>query len=123
MLQVQAKTLGSVAVLSIQGRIVNGETETLRNVVSSLNQVSAVILDLGQVPTVDAHGLGVLLELREEVESSGIRFELTHVTSWVSKVLEITRLDTVFQITPGVEFLPTVSRNLRTPMANLASCA
>ncbi|HEV7398221.1 MAG TPA: STAS domain-containing protein [Pyrinomonadaceae bacterium] len=123
MLLVQAKKLGSVAVLSVKGRIVIGETETLRKAVSSLNQVSAVILDLAQVPTVDARGLGVLLELREQVESNGIRFELTHLTSWVNKVLEITRLDTVFQITPGIEFLPTVSRNLRAPMSKLASCA
>ncbi len=108
MLQVQSKNLGSVAVLYVQGRIVNGETEILRDAVGTLSGVSAVILDMSQVPTIDARGLGLLLELREQVESNGVRFELTHVNGWVSKVLEITRLDTVFQITP---------------MANLASCA
>ena len=37
MLKVHAKNLGTVAVLCLQGRIVNGETETLRNAVHSLS--------------------------------------------------------------------------------------
>src|SRR6266850_956159 len=98
MLKVHAKNLGTVAILCLEGRIVNGETEMLHNAVHSLSEVSAVILDLARVTTVDARGLGVLLELREHAEARGIRFELMNVTRWVSKVLEISRLDSVFQI-------------------------
>jgi anti-anti-sigma factor len=123
MLKVHAKNLGNVAVLCLQGRIVNGETETLRKAVHSLSEVSAVILDLARVTTVDAGGLGVMLELREQTESRGIRFELMNVTKLVSRVLELTRLDSVFQITSGVEFFPAVSRSRRASMAALASCA
>jgi anti-anti-sigma factor len=108
MLKVHAKELGTVAVLCLQGQIVNGETEILRNAVHSLPEVSAVILDLARVTTVDAGGLGAMLELRAQVESKGIRFELMNVTKWVSKVLEVTRLDSVFKITSGVEFFPAV---------------
>ncbi len=123
MLKVHAKNLGTVAVLCLQGRIVNGEAETLRKAVHSLSEVSAVILDLARVTTVDAGGLGVMLELREQAESKGIRFELMNVTKLVSRVLEVTRLDSVFQITSGVEFFPAVSRSRRAPVAALASCA
>ena len=123
MLKVHAKKLGTVAVLCLQGQIVNGETEMLRNALHSLSEVRAVILDLARVTTVDAGGLGAMLELREQAESKGIRFELMNVTRWVSNVLEVTRLDSVFQITAGVEFFPAVSRNGRTAMAALASCA
>jgi anti-anti-sigma factor len=84
MLKVHAKNLGTVAVLCLQGQIVNGETEILRNAVHSLSEVSAVILDLARVTTVDAGGLGVMLELREQVQSKGIRFELMNVTKWVA---------------------------------------
>ena len=122
MLKVHAKILGTVAVLCVRGRIVNGETEILRNAVRSLPEVSAVILDLARVTTVDAGGLGVMLELREQAESNGIRFELMNVTKLVSRVLEITRLDSVFQITSAVEFFPAVSRSRRAPAAALASC-
>jgi len=123
MLKVHTQNIGTVAVLCLQGRIVNGETEILRDAVHSLSEVSAVILDLARVTTVDAHGLGVMLELREHAESKGIRFELMNVTKWVSRVLEITRLDSVFRITSGVEFFPAVSRGPRASVATLASCA
>jgi anti-anti-sigma factor len=123
MLKVHAKNLGTVAVLCLQGRIVKGETEILRNALHSVSEVSAVVLDLARVTTVDAGGLGVMLELREQAESKGIRFELMNVTKLVSRVLEVTRLDSVFQITAGVEFFPAVSRSRRAPMAALASCA
>ncbi len=123
MLKVHAKNLGTAAVLCLQGQIVNGETEILRNAVDSLCQTSAVILDLARVTTVDAHGLGVMLELRERMHAKGIRFELMNVSKPLSRVLEITRLDSVFQITSGVEFFPGVSRDRRAPVAALKSCA
>ena len=123
MLNVHAKNLGTVAILCLQGQIVNGETENLRNALYSLSEVSAVILDLARVTAVDAGGLGLMLELREQAESKGISFELTNVTKMVRRVLEVTRLDSVFQITAGVEFFPAVSHSRRTPVPALASCA
>ena len=123
MLRVNAKNLGKVAVLSLQGQIVNGDAEILRGALRFRPEVSAVILDLARVTIVDAGGLGVMLELREQAESKGIRFELMNVTHWVNRVLEITRLDSVFKITAAVEFFPRVPRTGRTSMATLASCA
>jgi len=119
MLKIDAKNLGTATVLRLQGQIVNGETSILRTVVQSLSETSAVILNLAQVTTIDAHGLGVLLELRERTHEKGIRFELMNVSKPMSRVLEITRLDSVFQITSGVEFFPPV----RAPLAALRSCA
>ena len=123
MLQVQTKNLETVAVLCLQGQIVTGETEILRNAVQSLSEVTAVKLDLARVTTVDAGGLGVMLALREQLESKGIRFELMNVSRLVSKVLKLTRLDSVFQITSGVEFFPATARDRRVPVTAFASCA
>jgi anti-anti-sigma factor len=127
MLQVQAKQLGTVVVLCLQGQIVVGETEILRNAVLSLSEalsdVSAVIFDLGRVTTIDAHGLGVMLALREQVEARGIRFALMNVNKWVGRVLELTRLDTVFRITSAVEYFPAVSQSRRAAVRPFASCA
>jgi anti-anti-sigma factor len=123
MLKVQAKKLGTVAVLCLQGQIVNGETDILRNAVQSLSDVNVVKLDLARVTTVDAGGLGVMLELREQAESKGIRFELMNLTRQIGRVFEITRLDTVFRITSGIEFLPAVPRSRRASVAPFAWCA
>lgn len=126
MLKVNSKKLDTVAVVSLQGQIVNGETEILRDAVQALagvSGVSAVKLDLAQVTTVDAGGLGVMLELRAEAEAKGIHFELMNVTRQLGRVFEITRLDTVFRITSGIGFFPAVSRSPRASVAPFASCA
>ena len=123
MLKVNAKNLGNIAVLSLQGQIVNGETEILRQAVQSLPGVSSVKLDLARVTTIDAGGLGTMLELREQAELRGIRFELMNVTKQLLRVFEITRLNSVFQMTPAVEFFPAVSQGRRVSSAVLAPCA
>ena len=121
MLKVHAKNQGNVAVLSLQGQIVTGETEALRAAVQSLSGVSAVKVDLARVSTIDAAGLGTMLELREQAETRSMRFELLNVNKRIGRVFEITRLDTVFQITPTIKFFPAVSHSRRA--GALASCA
>ena len=98
MLKVHTTNSPNVAVLCLQGRIVRGETEVLRNAVLAQRTVSVVVLDMARVNVIDAGGLGLLLELRRYTEASGIEFRLSHVTNLVRQVLEITRLDTVFDI-------------------------
>jgi len=127
MLKVHARNLGNVAFLCLQGQLVNGETETLRNAVhlqsAAQSDVSTVVLDLALVSTVDAGGLGVMLELREQVEAKGIGFKLMNVSKLVGKVLEVTRLDTVFEVTSGVEFFPAVSQRRPASARPFAFCA
>ena len=127
MLKVHARNLGNVAFLCMQGEIVTGETETLRKAVHLQSEaqsgVIAVVLDLARVSMVDAGGLGAMLELREQVQSKGIGFKLMNVSKQVGRVLEITRLDSVFEVTSGVEFFPAVSRGRQESTPWLASCA
>lgn len=110
MLKIQARNLGPVAVLHLEGQVVNGETEVLRNVVRCLSAPMVVKVDLSGVTTVDAGGLGAMLELRQQAEARGIRFELMNVSKRIRTLLEMTRLDSVFRIASGVEFLPVVAR-------------
>jgi anti-sigma B factor antagonist len=123
MLRVHTKQLGTVTILCLQGQIVTGETETLRAAVSALSGVSSVILDFAGVSTVDAGGLGVMLGLREQSAAKGIRFALMNVTKGVGMVLAVARLDSVFEITSGMEFFPVVSRGQRVSAGVLAPCA
>jgi anti-anti-sigma factor len=123
MLRVQTRNWGTVTVLCLQGRIVNGETTSLRQAMGSDLRGSLVVLDLARVSAVDASGLGVMLELRKQVESRGIRFKLMNANKLVSRVLEITRLDSVFEITSGVELLPPIARARSGQVMELARCA
>ena len=123
MLKVRAKNLDTVTILVLQGQIVTGETDILRRVVQSLAETRALILDLALVSKVDAHGLGVMLELRQMMQTNGRRFELMRIRKPISKVLEMTHLDSVFETTSGVEFFPTVSPRRRLAVEALKSCA
>jgi len=123
MLKIHAKNLGTVAILCLQGKIVRSETAALRRAVHSQSGVSAVVLDLGQVSTVDAGGLGVMLELREQTQSKGIDFKLMNVPKLVNDVLEITRLNSVFEATSGEEILSVVSFDRPVSAMELAHCS
>jgi anti-anti-sigma factor len=122
MLKVHAKKLGTVAILCLQGRIVRGETAALRNAVQAQSSVGTVILDLTRVTAIDAGGLGVMLQLREQAQEKGIDLKLMNVTKLVNRLLEITRLNSVFQVTSGAEVLSTVSRDRPASLVQLPSC-
>ncbi|MEN3329253.1 MAG: anti-sigma factor antagonist [Acidobacteriota bacterium] len=106
MLKVHAKKLNTVEVLCLEGQIVASDTEILRNLVQIASGTSRVILDLSSVSVVDAHGLGVLLQLREQTLARGAQFQLMNVSRTLYRVFEITRLNTVFEINSRVEFFP-----------------
>ena len=122
MLKVQTRNLGNVAVVCLQGRIVNGETASLREVVDSQMNASAVVLDLARVSTIDASGLGLMLALRKQTEAKGVGLKLMNVSEFVKQVFEITRLDTVFEVIPRVEPLP-VRSPARAAQVKWAACA
>jgi anti-sigma B factor antagonist len=123
MLKVHTKNLGTVAILCLQGRVVSGETAALRKAVHSQSGVSALVLDLARVSTIDAGGLGAMLELREQTLSKGIEFRLINVTKLVRRVLEITRLNSVFKVTSGAEIWSAASRGRPGSVVELAYCA
>ena len=117
MLKVHAKKLETVAVLGLQGRVINGDTEILRDAVCSVSGSNAIILDLKDVTTVDAHGLGVLLELRQQAIAHGTRFKLMNISQPLIKVFEITKLNSVFEIAAVCEPVPAFTHHPRTQVA------
>jgi anti-sigma B factor antagonist len=113
MLKVHAKK--SDAVLSLEGQVINGETEILRSAVQAAS--GDIVLNFANVTAVDAHGLGVLLELREQSLARGAHFELVNVSKRLYTVFEITRLNTVFDISSKVHFLPQFTYSQRVSVA------
>ena len=124
MLKVHTRKLGNVTVVSVQGRIVNGETASLRKTVDAQSKGGTVLLDLSRVSAIDASGLGLMLEMREQTQSKGIRFKLMNVTKLVARVLEVTKLDSVFDIcATATEPLPAMAHARTSRMMPFARCA
>ena len=113
MLNVEHKNLGTVSLLNLEGQVVIGNTDVLRETMHTLPASSSVILDLSHVTLVDAHGLGVMLQLREEAQATGASFELMNVSESLRELLHITHLDSVFQFHNGVEFVSLTAERTR----------
>jgi anti-anti-sigma factor len=120
MLKINTRNLGDAAVLGLQGRLVSGETGTLREAVRSQTNIKAIVLDMARINAIDARGLGVLLELHRQSTARGIRFKLMNVSRFMNRVLEVTRLDSVFEIIPKAEPSIAQSAVARLPMAACA---
>ena len=113
MLKVRLQNLGDFAILHLQGGIVIGNTAILRNSVLSQSGVRVLVLDMTGVNRIDASGLGVLLEIREYLQSRAIDLKLMNVPALIRQVLEITRLDSIFEIIAEEQLLsPSLSRTI-----------
>jgi anti-anti-sigma factor len=99
MLGVTIKNLGKVAVLRCEGRIVAGDGATaLRNAAMSQGSKQILILDLARVEAIDGSGLGLLVFLQGWTRTLGIALKLMNPMKQVQELLELTNLDSVFDI-------------------------
>jgi len=123
MLRISTNKFGHVVTLCLRGKIIIGETAALRKVVECQTEASVIVLNLGKVTVIDAHGLGVLLELRQQAESKGIEFRLMNVTQLVRRVLEITRLNSVFDMASKPQVSSRIPLSQLSSLQKLRACA
>jgi anti-anti-sigma factor len=110
MLRIHTQKLGDVSILRLQGQVVTGDViSRLRNAVLSQSHVEIIVLDLKRVTRMDARGLGLLLELREQTQSNGSDLRLVNVPRLLRRLFQITRLDSVFHISTEDEALAFAS--------------
>ena len=122
MLNIRTQRLERIAILCLQGRMVVGEINSLRLAVHAQSNVEVVVLNLAKVRMIDASGLGILLELRQWSSERGIELRLMEVGARVGQILEITRLDTVFEVSSPAEILSLASSQEVFSEAPLLSC-
>ena len=92
-------------ILPLEGEIdlhVSSEVaESLRTMIAK--KPKQVVVDLTKVTYLDSSGLAVLIEGMQNVQEYGGRFAVAGVQESVKHILEIARLDQVFQIFPDVD--------------------
>lgn len=99
MLSVIVESLGEVTILHCAGRIVAGnESNLLRKAVLSQLDSRTVVLDLAQVETIDGGGMGTLVFLQLSARAAGTELKLMNPASHVRELLELTNLDSVFDV-------------------------
>ena len=95
MLRINIQSENGTAILYCSGRIVFGmEAETLRTITRSRLEPS-IQIDLGQVETVDASGLGLLVELQQWARREHRQLRFQNASEFVGRLITITRLNDV----------------------------
>jgi anti-sigma B factor antagonist len=74
-----------------------------RKALPLIDGLSDVVIDLSRVDFVDSVGIGVLVSLIKAARSRGCNANLIGVSSNVRRVLEIIRLDEIFEVHPDME--------------------
>ncbi|MDZ7372371.1 MAG: STAS domain-containing protein [candidate division KSB1 bacterium] len=95
-----------VTILALEGTLLGGqEGEELRNLVYEAVQQerNRVVLDLGGVTWMNSSGLGLLVAALSTLRASGGEMVLARVPDRVLRTLQITRLESVFRMVPGVD--------------------
>lgn len=115
MLNLRVQKLGDATVLHCVGQIVFPHATVLYTFTLQEPRVSCLVVDLADVTTMDAAGLGVLVSLRSWATKSGRTLKLMNVNSKIAALLELTNLRSVFDICSATEMLDLLCRAVRTP--------
>lgn len=98
LLSLDTRQVGRVTIVRCQGRIIAGsESESLRaHVTWLLHDRRSIVLHLGDVGFIDSSGLGTMVRALASARQARGDLKLSNVPEHVRKVLEMTRLTTVF---------------------------
>jgi anti-sigma B factor antagonist len=97
---------GRVTIISVKGDLVIGEAEAMfkKTVTRLLEQGRVYLLvDLSGVGFVDSSGLGALVRAMTNSQKEGGQTKLLKVGPQVRRLLEMTKLDSVFEIHDDLE--------------------
>lgn len=97
-LSLETRDIGRVTIVRCNGRIVAGnESEALRDHVAwLLRDRRAIVMDLGEVEFIDSSGLGTIVRSLTSIRHARGDLKLCNLPSGVRKILEMSRLNTVF---------------------------
>jgi anti-anti-sigma factor len=91
------------SVVSVAGDIDysnSGELHAAINEALTKAHLARLVVDLGGVAHIDSSGLGTLLDGLREAQHKNVRFVLCGLENSLRRVLERTRLSTLFEIRP-----------------------
>ena len=99
-MQVTTKDDGHVTIVTVDGDLTIGESESLfkRTVIRLLEEGKVnLLVDLRRVNFLDSSGLGALVRAMTNAQKEGGQTKLLGAGPQVKKLLEMTKLDSVFE--------------------------
>ena len=94
---------GDAAVVMLSGDVDLESSPKVRSaLLDCVSAKSAVVVDMAGVSYIDSSGVASLVEAFQAARKSGTKFVLAQVSEAAMRVLELARLDRVFQIVNDV---------------------
>lgn len=93
-MKLEETTQGDTTILKLQGRLLSGETDELRDKVNALVQAGKIqiALDMAGVPYMDSGGLGEITRCYSAVAPSNGTLRLVNIPKKIRDLLVVTRL-------------------------------
>ncbi len=96
---------GDVCVVDVDGQLIVGNRQELKQKV--LDEIERgerrFLVDFSQTGYIDSSGLGVLVSLSKKIREAGGELRLASLNDDLKTLFELTKLDTLFQITNSRE--------------------
>jgi anti-sigma B factor antagonist len=102
-LKITERVVDGVTVLQLDGRIVLGdETNEFREKIKTLlaEGRKKILLNLDNITLIDSTGLGTLVSAHHSASARGAYLRLSNLGSKFQEVLQVTKLLTVFDVSP-----------------------
>jgi anti-anti-sigma factor len=113
MLSVTIHNLDGTIIFQCIGRLVRGEIEGLRHAITRYPKIATAVLDLAEVTTIDAAGLGFLVTLRNWASANGTELKLLNLTPGIENLLNVTRLLPIFKVCSVSDIADLLCRLIR----------
>jgi len=98
-LSVSIEREGTTATVRLRGKLLAGMGGQLcAKVTPLIPECKRIVLDLGEVATMDSMGLGTMVRLYVSAKTGGCSLELAHLNKRVKELLGLTHLLGVFKI-------------------------
>ncbi|MFD5086285.1 STAS domain-containing protein [Kitasatospora sp. NPDC058406] len=104
-LMVAARREGSVLIVALAGELDHTSADGLRTALAAPPEggLTRIVVDLTDLRFCDSTGLNTLLRARPEAERAGLRLELAGPRGVVARLFEITGVNSVLRIHPGLD--------------------
>ena len=104
---------GDAAVIGIEGQLVAGNRQQLREAV--LNEIErgarVVVVDFVDTGYIDSAGLGVLVSLSKKIREADASLRLVNLNEDLRSLFELTRLDTLFDLDDRTDGPPAAAEH------------
>jgi anti-sigma B factor antagonist len=101
----QVNKLNDITVIDVEGQLIVGNRQELKQKV--LQELEAggrkFLIDFARTGYIDSSGLGVLVSLSKKIREQGGELRLANLNEDLRTLFELTKLDTLFQISNSRE--------------------